>query len=120
MPVISMVMRDTFDELLVKKPKNLVQNFTNSEVKSIENGILKFANSDEEIEAKFIIIADGALSPVSKLAGFKDDRLFIPAIEYEIEVPEEDFERLSKSVRFDIDAAPLVMDGVFRKIIIFL
>jgi flavin-dependent dehydrogenase len=27
MPVISMVMRDTFDELLVKKLKNLVQNF---------------------------------------------------------------------------------------------
>lgn len=84
-------------------------------MKSIENGILKFANSDEEIEAKFIIIADGALSPVSKLAGFEDDRLLIPAIEYEIEVPEEDFKRLSKSVRFDIDAAPFGYGWCFPK-----
>lgn len=116
MPVISMVMRDTFDELLVKKAQEFgVELLQNSEVKSIENGILKFANSDEEIEAKFIIIADGALSPVSKLAGFKDDRLLIPAIEYEIEVPEEDFERLSKSVRFDIDAAPFGYGWCFPK-----
>jgi len=115
-PVISMVMRDTFDELLVKKAQEFgAELLQNSEVKSIENGILKFANSDEEIEAKFIIIADGALSPVSKLAGFEDDRLLIPAIEYEIEVPEEDFKRLSKSVRFDIDAAPFGYGWCFPK-----
>lgn len=115
-PVISMVMRDTFDELLVKKAQEFgAELLQNSEVKSIENGVLKFANSDEKIEAKFIIIADGALSPVSKLAGFKDDRLLIPAIEYEIEVPEEDFKRLSKSVRFDIDAAPFGYGWCFPK-----
>ena len=42
MPVISMVMRDTFDELLVKKPEFGAELLQNSEVKSIENGILKF------------------------------------------------------------------------------
>jgi flavin-dependent dehydrogenase len=41
--------------------------------------------------------------------------LLIPAIEYEIEVPEEDFERLSKSVRFDIDAAPFGYGWCFPK-----
>lgn len=115
-PVISMVMRDRFDYLLVKKAKELgAELLQNSEVKSLENGVVKFANSEEEIEAKFIVIADGALSPVSKLAGFKDDRLLIPALEYEIEVPEEDFEKLSKTVRFDIDAAPYGYGWCFPK-----
>lgn len=116
LPVISMVMRDSFDHLLVKKAQELgAELLPNSEVKSIENGVLKFANSELEIQAKYIVIADGALSPVSKLAGFKDDRLLIPALEYEIEVPEEDFEKLSKSVRFDIDAAPFGYGWCFPK-----
>lgn len=115
-PVISMIMRDSFDYLLVKKAQEFgAELLQNSEVKSIENGVIKFANSENEIDAKFIIIADGALSPVSKLAGFKDDRLLIPALEYEIEVPEDDFERLSKSVRFDIDAAPFGYGWCFPK-----
>lgn len=116
LPVISMVMRDSFDELLVRKAQEFgAELLQNSEVKSIENGVLKFANSELEIEAKIIVIADGALSPVSKLAGFKDDRLLIPALEYEIEVPKEDFEKLSKSVRFDIDAAPFGYGWCFPK-----
>ena len=49
-PVISMVMRDTFDELLVKKAQESgAELLQNSEVKSIENGVLKFANSEDEI-----------------------------------------------------------------------
>lgn len=115
-PVISMVMRDRFDFLLVKKAQELGAHLLqNSEVKSIENGIVKFSNAEHEVEAKFIIIADGALSPVAKMAGFHDDRLLIPAIEYEIEVPDEDFNKLSSSVRFDIDAVPFGYGWCFPK-----
>lgn len=106
-PIITMVMRDSFDFHIVNKAIELgAELLQNAEVNKIDDGIIKFANSEVEVHAKFIIIADGALSPVSKIAGFKDDRELIPAVEYEIEVPEEDFERLSKSVRFDIDAIP--------------
>lgn len=107
LPIISMVMRDSFDELLMKKAKELGADFKDgAEVSKIENETIYFKNSDDKIQAKFIIISDGALSPVSKLAGFTDDRVLIPALEYEIEVPEEDFKKLSETVRFDIDVVP--------------
>lgn len=106
-PIITMVMRDSFDYHIVNKAIGLgAELLQNAEVNNIDDGIIKFANSENEVKAKFIIIADGALSPVSKIAGFKDDRELIPAVEYEIEVPEEDYARLAKTVRFDIDAIP--------------
>ena len=41
------------------------------------------------------------------MAGWKHDtRKLIPALEYEVEVPEEDYNRLKDEVRFDIDAIP--------------
>jgi len=50
------------------------------------------------------------------MAGWKTDtRKLIPALEYEIEVPEKDFEKLSKNVRFDIDAAPSGYGWCFPK-----
>ena len=109
-PIITMIMRDAFDNLIVEKATEfgvtLLQNHT---LKSIdftdEISILK--TSQEDISAKFIIAADGVLSPTAKMAGWKKEtRKLIPALEYEVEVPLEDFERLSKEVRFDIDAVP--------------
>ena len=41
----------------------------------------------------------------------------IPALEYEVEVTPEDFERLSQEVRFDFDAYLFVMDDFPKKII---
>lgn len=109
-PIITMIMRDAFDNLIVEKAKEfgviLLENhklidLTFSKEKVILN------TSQGEISAKFVIAADGALSPTAKMAGWKKDtRKMIPALEYEVEVPEEDFERLSKEVRFDIDAIP--------------
>jgi len=109
-PVISMIMRDAFDHLLIKKAQELgvtlLENhkLTDLEFKE-EKVILK--TSLTEISAKFVIAADGVLSTTAKLAGWKTDtRKLIPALEYEVEVLKEDFDRLSKEVRFDIDAVP--------------
>ena len=109
-PVISMIMRDKFDHLITKKAQELgVTLLENHKLVGLnfdnEHTILKTSQGD--FSAKFVIAADGVLSQTAKLAGWKEDtRKLIPALEYEVEVPTEDFERLSKEVRFDIDAAP--------------
>ncbi len=109
-PTITMIMRDAFDNLIVEKSKELgVTLLENNKLKSLsfEDDKVIITTSKSEISAKFVIAADGVLSPTAKMAGWKEDtRKLIPALEYEVEVPEEDFNRLKDQVRFDIDAIP--------------
>lgn len=107
-PVISMVMRDEFDKFLIDKAKELgviikqehkLMDITFGEIPTLHT-------SQGDIRAKLVIAADGVLSPTAKLAGWKETRKLIPALEYEVEVTPEDFERLSKEVRFDMDSVP--------------
>ena len=109
-PTITMIMRDAFDNLIVEKAKELgVTILEDNKLKSLsfENDLVKLTTSKTELTANFIIAADGALSPTAKMAGWKEDtRKLIPALEYEIEVSDEDFNRLKDTVRFDMDAIP--------------
>lgn len=107
-PIISMVMRDAFDNLIVKKAhENGVELLQGHKVTDITFGDIQIIHTSQgDVSAKFIISGDGALSPVAKMAGWKESRTIIPALEYEIEVPQEDFDRLSKNVRFDVDVLP--------------
>lgn len=116
-PIVSMVMRDTFDNLIVEKAKeNGVTLLQNHKVLDITFGETQTIHTTEgDVTAKFIIAADGALSPIAKIAGWKETRTLIPALEYEVEVPAADFERLSKDVRFDIDAIPYGYGWCFPK-----
>ena len=109
-PTISMIMRDAFDHLLVKKAKEfgtvLLENHKLQNLKFTHN-YTTLETSQGKLTADFVIAADGALSATAKLAGWKKDtRKLIPALEYEIEVSDQDFKRLSEEVRFDIDAIP--------------
>jgi geranylgeranyl reductase family protein len=116
-PVISMVMRDDFDNFLVNKAKEkgitLLENHKLKNITFEENIILH--TSQGIIKSKFVIAADGVLSTTAKLAGWEETRLLIPALEYEVEVNKEDFERLSKSVRLDFDAIPMGYGWSFPK-----
>ncbi|ARV13978.1 geranylgeranyl reductase family protein [Polaribacter sp. SA4-12] len=118
-PIITMIMRDAFDNLIVEKAKEFgVTLLENHTLKSIEflNDKSILNTSQGEISANFVIAADGVLSPTAKMAGWKEDtRKLIPALEYEVEVSEEDFKRLSTSVRFDIDAVPFGYAWSFPK-----
>ena len=108
-PIISMVMRDRFDHLIVKKAEDLgvkILQETKVEDLNFEDDYTEILTSTGTIKAKFIIAADGALSPTAKLTGWEESRMMCPALEYEVTVPKSDFERLSKSVRFDIDVSP--------------
>ncbi|WP_299669907.1 geranylgeranyl reductase family protein [uncultured Polaribacter sp.] len=116
-PVISMVMRDDFDKFLVEKAKEkgitLLENHKLKNITFAENIILHTSQGD--VQTKFVIAADGVLSPTAKLSGWKETRLLIPALEYEVEVNTEDFKRLSKSVRLDFDAIPMGYGWSFPK-----
>ena len=117
-PIITMIMRDSFDHLIVKKAQEygveLLQGETLTQLKSGEIAELKTTN--EVIKARFVIAADGALSPTAKMAGWTEEtRMMCPALEYEIEVTDEEFEKHKHSARFDIDAAPLGYGWSFPK-----
>ena len=107
-PIITMVMRDALDNYLVEAAKRQgAVVFDEMEVKKvIQNGKVELNTNRGEFRATYVIAADGALSAVAKMSGWKDTRFLIPALEYEVSVPEDDFSRLSQSVRFDIDAIP--------------
>ncbi|HJR99962.1 MAG TPA: geranylgeranyl reductase family protein, partial [Flavobacterium sp.] len=116
-PIISMIMRDAFDNLIVEKARaNGVTLLQNHKVLDISFGDIQTIHTSEgDVQAKFIIAGDGALNPIAKIAGWNETRSIIPALEYEVEVPQADFERLSKNVRFDIDACPLGYGWCFPK-----
>lgn len=118
-PIITMIMRDSFDHLIVEKAKEfgvtLLENHKLLSIDSIENKSI-LTTSQGQISTYFVIAADGVLSPAAKMAGWKNDtRKLIPALEYEVEVSLENFERLSKNVRFDIDAVPYGYAWCFPK-----
>lgn len=116
-PIISMVMRDTFDHLMVQNAtENGIKILQNHKLLNITFGeVLTLHTSEGDLQAKFVIAADGALSPTAKITGWTETRTMAPALEYEIEVPEEDFERLSSSVRLDMDAIPKGYGWCFPK-----
>nr|WP_262904795.1 NAD(P)/FAD-dependent oxidoreductase [Echinicola marina] len=107
-PVVSMVMRDKFDHFIIKKCQDLgVVVKEGHKLTGIVFGEHLVLNTDQgDINAKMVIAGDGALSPTAKLSGWKETRNLIPALEYEVEVSPEDFERLSTEIRFDVDAIP--------------
>lgn len=117
-PIITMIMRDSFDHLIVKKAQefgvDLLQGEALIEIKSGEIAELKTSNN--LINSRFVIAADGALSPTAKLAGWTTEtRMMCPALEYELEVSDEEFEKHKHAARFDIDAAPLGYGWSFPK-----
>lgn len=116
-PIVSMIMRDDFDNCLVEKAlqKGLTL-YQEEKLISLELGettLLK--TSKRTLQAGFVIAADGALSPTAKMAGWEETRSMCPALECEIQVPQTDFERLSKKVRFDVDVVPFGYGWCFPK-----
>jgi geranylgeranyl reductase family protein len=116
-PIISMIMRDDFDNLIVEKAKEAgITLLEDHKLNDITFGELNTLHTSQgDVQAKFIIAADGALSVTAKITGWEETRYLIPALEYEVEVKPEDFERLSKEVRFDFDAVPLGYGWSFPK-----
>lgn len=108
-PIITMVMRDSFDQFLVEKAKEkgvvVWEETLLEDLKRSGDGLI-LNTSRGNIQCNYLIAADGVLSNTARMAGWKESRKLIPALEYEVEVGKEDYDRLSKKVRFDVDAIP--------------
>ena len=117
-PILSMVMRDQFDHLLVQEAVKLGAVLLEGQALQhldIAEDRISLHTSTEVLHTRYVVAADGVLGPTAKLAGWKETRKLIPALEYEVGVSPSDFERLSKEARFDIDAIPQGYGWCFPK-----
>lgn len=105
---ISMVMRDKLDQLItqeaVKCGAILLENHVLQKIDFQEKIIIH--TNQQALQTRYVVAADGALGPTAKLAGWTETRKLIPALEFEVVVNAEEFEKLKQEARFDIDAIP--------------
>ncbi len=116
-PILSMVMRDQFDHLLIQEAVRqgavLLEGQT---LQRLELGeAIQLHTQSHSFHTSYVIGADGAIGPTAKLAGWKETRTLIPALEYEVGVAPEVFERLGSEARFDMDAIPQGYGWCFPK-----
>ena len=91
-PIVSMVMRDQFDHLLVKAATEagnvqLLGETTVSDV-SVEPDAVRLQTSRGDLRARFVIAADGVNSVIAKKTGRAELRGVVPALECEVTLPE--------------------------------
>lgn len=117
-PLVSMTMRDSLDNALAEAAiAEGAELRSPCEVTGIDCGPndVTLTTTDGTYVARYVIAADGALSPVARMAGCPDGRKLIPALESEIEVDEECFARYSHSARFDLGFTDSGYAWVFPK-----
>lgn len=67
------------------------------------------------LEARFVVAADGATGILSRAAGWPPNVYTAPALELEIEVPDDVLHRFTSAARFDFGVAPRGYAWVFPK-----
>src|SRR5213592_4217692 len=118
-PVVSLAMRDRLDFLLASRAAA-----AGAELRapcrvtgvSLERHHVRLDTDDgDPVTAELVISADGAMSDVARLAGWRDGRHLIPALEHEIQVDDATFERCARAPRFDVGIVPHGYAWVFPK-----
>lgn len=117
-PIISMTMRDKFDNLLlneaVKEGTVLVQEADITNLKKHKN-IIEINTNTGTYKSEFLIAADGSLGSTAKKAGWQETRNLIPALECEVYLYKDKAKRLIDTTRFDFDLIPDGYAWVFPK-----
>lgn len=117
-PIVSMTMRDQFDYALLSAAQAAgaavhqlcaVQNI------SYHGDCVAVAIDGGAMKAKFVVAADGALSTVARKMGMADGRVLIPALEYEVTVPQEQLDQFHGTARFDFGVLPQGYAWAFPK-----
>ena len=119
-PMVLMTMRSSLDYKLISEAKTIgAQLKENTDVKDLNllddriEVIIK--NSNEKFCAKFIIAADGALSPVAKKIFKEFQKKPIPALECEVYVDDKILRNFNNAARFDFGVVPNGYGWVFPK-----
>jgi geranylgeranyl reductase family protein len=117
-PIIYMTMRSDLDFLMLNCAVKVGAGYQDS-TKVVD---LKFDKNNVVVKtekisyaAEFVIAADGATGRVANSLGLKNYKYKVPAIENEIWVSEETFNKLRKTARFDFGIIPSGYSWVFPK-----
>jgi geranylgeranyl reductase family protein len=117
-PILGMVMRDRFDfELLSAVDREGVRVFPASPVKRItkEPGRVRIFTPQGEALCRFAIAADGAVGKIARMAGWKETRRLMPALEAEVPVGGETFNRIGEAALFDFSKIKAGYAWIFPK-----
>ena len=108
-PIVSMTMRDQFDYALLSAAQAagavLYQRCAVEEVSPKDDSVTVMTDKGAMM-ARFLVAADGALSPIARKVGMVDGRVPIPALEYEVMIPQERLDRFRGVARFDFGILP--------------
>ena len=116
-PLVSMVMRDSFDAALVEEAfESGAEIHDGEEFKELtmSERSITIRTDKQSYQAHYLIAADGALSPVYRFLKLQDKRFKVPAVEAEIELSSNSHP-LFEQVVFDITAISRGYGWVFPK-----
>jgi len=117
LPMVTMTMRDRLDYRLVEMATAAgAELFASCRVSGLEQngGPVRLVTERGPLTADYVVAADGALGDVAKLAGWRDNRHMIPALEYELPADDRIMERFGEP-RFDVGTLPFGYAWVFPK-----
>jgi len=115
-PLVTMVMRDRFDEFLTQEAAGSgadIHDGEKFENFSLQAGNAAVVHTDKgSYNASYILAADGLRSQVLRQLGWDDSRIKIPAIEAELDVSNQE---LFPDVVFDVGAVRKGYGWIFPK-----
>ncbi|MDO8541447.1 MAG: geranylgeranyl reductase family protein [Opitutaceae bacterium] len=117
-PIVSMVMRDRFDHVLVTAAQHQgAQLFAGTTVTDVTftRDRVRLATNAGEINARFVIAADGVNSIVARKTGRPALRGVVPALECEVTLVDHAMVPFMVAARFDFGLVPAGYGWVFPK-----
>jgi flavin-dependent dehydrogenase len=117
-PIVHMTMRSDLDCLLAREAGNAGASIVEScPVRHMteREQFVEISADRGNFRAKFIVAADGVHSATAKAAGWPELPALAPALEYEVHLYGEDFERFDQIPRFDFNSIEAGYAWVFPK-----
>jgi geranylgeranyl reductase family protein len=108
-PIVSMTMRDQFDFALLSAARSagaVVHEQCAVNDVLLQHDAVTVVTPMGDMQSKFVVAADGALSTVARKVGMADGRALIPALEYEVRIPQKQLDRFRGVARFDFGLLP--------------
>jgi len=117
-PVVWMSMRDKLDHILAKNAQQagafLEEECNVVNAKNGKEGVT-IETSKGDLVASYAILCDGALSSIAKKVGWAETRTLFPAVEWEVSVSPDIFEKFRHAARFDFGLVPQGYAWLFPK-----
>jgi geranylgeranyl reductase family protein len=117
-PIVSMTMRSRFDFAILTAAQEAgaaVHQRCAVEDISFHGDFVTLLTTGGMMRAKFVVAAHGALNKAARTMGMADGRVLIPALEYEVTVPQDRLDIFHGMARFDFGLLPRGYAWAFPK-----